>query len=508
MQRKPIAMLLASLLVAVSASGCALLVPDYATPAAPIPQQWPDVKGAVSGTEKTGEGAAGAEATNVTNAAKAGGAAESGSASNVSTTASPAAAAIGWESFFTDAGLRQLIALALANNRDLRVTGLNIEKARAQYQIQRADLFPAVDASVSGSNQRTPASLSATGKVAVTHQYSAGLGFAAYELDFFGRISSLKEQALYQFLATEEARRSAQISLVAEVASAWLTLAADGERRQLAEETLRSQQESFLMSQRRFELGAASELDLRQAQSSVEAARADLARYTAQVALDRNALVLLLGSEIPPQLLQPRSLGAISALAPIPAGIPSALLQQRPDVLQAERQLQAANASIGAARAAFFPSITLTASAGNASNQLSELFAAGSGSWSFVPKINLPIFNAGRLNANLAVARAEEQIALAQYEKTVQTAFREVADALVQLAPLNDQLAAQRALVEASSASYRLSRARFDSGVDSYLVVLDSQRAQYAAQQNLISVRLSALANQVTLYKVLGGGAF
>ncbi|WP_153115763.1 efflux transporter outer membrane subunit [Rhodocyclus tenuis] len=481
--------LIASLLVAMFSSGCAMLVPDYATPAAPISQQWPEApeNAAASGTVVPAEGAA---------------------AAAVQPAGSPAAAAIGWESFFTDPGLRQLIALALANNRDLRVTGLNIEKARAQYQIQRADLFPSINASVSGSNQRTPASLSATGKVAVTQQYSAGLGFAAYELDFFGRISSLKEQALYQFLATEEARRSAQISLVAEVANAWLTLAADSEHLLLAEDTLRSQSESYQMSQRRFELGAASELDLRQAQTSVESARADVARYTAQLALDRNALLPLVGNDIPPQLLRNRSLGSISALAPIPAGIPSALLQQRPDVLQAERLLQAANANIGAARAAFFPSITLTASGGNASNQLSELFAAGSGSWSFVPKINLPIFNAGRLSANLAVARVDEQISLAQYEKTVQTAFREVADALVQLAPLNEQLAAQLALVEASSASYRLSRARFDSGVDSYLVVLDSQRAQYAAQQNLISVRQSSLANQVTLYKVLGGGAF
>ncbi|MBK1681605.1 efflux transporter outer membrane subunit [Rhodocyclus tenuis] len=481
--------LIASLLVAMFSSGCAMLVPDYATPAAPIPQQWPEApeNAAASGTVVPAEGAA---------------------AAAVQPAGSPAAAAIGWESFFTDPGLRQLIALALANNRDLRVTGLNIEKARAQYQIQRADLFPSINASVSGSNQRTPASLSATGKVAVTQQYSAGLGFAAYELDFFGRISSLKEQALYQFLATEEARRSAQISLVAEVANAWLTLAADSEHLRLAEDTLRSQNESYQMSQRRFELGAASELDLRQAQTSVESARADVARYTAQLALDRNALLLLVGSDIPQPLLQNRSLGSISALAPIPAGIPSSLLQQRPDVQQAERLLQAANANIGAARAAFFPSITLTASGGNASNQLSELFAAGSGSWSFVPKINLPIFNAGRLSANLAVARFDEQISLAQYEKTVQTAFREVADALVQLAPLNEQLAAQLALVEASSASYRLSRARFDSGVDSYLVVLDSQRSQYAAQQNLISVRQSSLANQVTLYKVLGGGAF
>ncbi|MRD71897.1 efflux transporter outer membrane subunit [Rhodocyclus tenuis] len=496
--------LLASLVAALTTSGCAVLVPDYATPAAPIPAQWPaQAPSAANATD-----AATPPQRVAANEASGGEVEAKGAASEATQVTAAPAASIGWESFFTDPQLRELIALALANNRDLRVAGLAIEKARAQYQIQRADLFPAIDASIAGTSQRTPASLSSTGQAAISRQYTAGLGFAAYELDFFGRISSLKEQALYLFMATEEARRSAQISLVAEVANAYLTLAADREHLALAAETLRSQNESYQLNLRRFELGVASELDVRQAQTSVESARADVARYTGQVSLDRNALALLVGSDFPPALVQTESLASVSAVAPIPEGIPSTQLQRRPDVLQAERQLQAANANIGAARAAFFPSITLTASGGNSSDQLSALFHDGSASWSFIPKISLPIFNAGRLSASLDVARVDQQIALAQYEKAVQTAFREVADALTQGVPLRQQTQAQQALVEASAASYRLSQARFERGVDSYLAVLDSQRTLYAAQQNLISVRLAGLTNQVTLYKALGGGAF
>ncbi len=460
--------ILAAALAAALISGCTTLAPDYLTPAAPVAAQWPG----------------GAVAT---------------------LAASPAE--LGWESFFTDPKLRQLITLALASNRDLRVAALNIEKARAQYQIQRADLFPSINASASGTNQRIPASLSNAGQAMISHEYSASLGFASYELDFFGRIRSLKDQVLYQFLATEEAQRSARISLIAEVANAYLTLAADNQRRKLAEETWRSQQASYGLTKRRFELGSSSALDLHQAQTSVESARADVARYTGQLAQDRNALVLLVGNELPEEMLQTDALASVSGIADIPAGLPSAHLQRRPDVLQAERQLQAANANIGAARAAFFPSISLTASGGSASNQLGELFGSGSAAWRFVPQISLPIFDAGRIRANLDVAKVQEQISLAQYEKAIQTAFREVADTLVQNAPLQQQLEAQQALVEATSASHRLSRARFDKGVDSYLSVLDSQRAEYAAQQNLITVRLANYGNRVTFYKVMGGGA-
>ena len=465
--------ILAIALSAALLAGCGTLAPDYATPAAPIPDQWPKGAAYEKGSAEVGK----------------------------------SAVDLSWDMFFTDPQLRRLIALALENNRDLRVASLNIEKARAQYQIQRADLFPSINASVSGTNQKIPASLSTTGQAMVSHQYSAGLGFASYELDFFGRIRSLKDQALYQFLSTEEARRSAQISLVAEVASAYLTLLADTERRGIAEETFNSQQTSYEMTKRRYALGSASELDLRQAQTTVDSARGDVARYTGQEAQDRNALALLIGGPLPEETEQVTSLDRVSVLPDLPDGVPSSWLQRRPDILQAERQLQAANASIGAARAAFFPSITLTGSGGSASNQLSDLFKSGSGSWSFSPQIKLPIFDAGRNQANLKVAEVEKDISVAQYEKAVQTAFREAADALAQHGTLGEQLNAQRSLVEATEVSYRLSRIRFNKGVDSYLVVLDSQRAYYAAQQNLITIRLAELSNQVTLYKVLGGGA-
>lgn len=473
MKRSLVALALSSALF----GGCSTLAPDYFTPAAPVPGQWP---------------------------ADAGKDAPRGGADS----AAVAAVDIAWEQFFIDPALRQLIALTLANNRDLRVAGLNIEKARAQYQIQRADLFPSINATAGGASQRLPASLSATGQATISREYTANLGFASYELDFFGRVRSLKDQALYQFLATEEARRSAQISLVAEVANAYLSLAADNERFKLAEETRRSQEASYALTKRRFELGSSSALDLYQAQTSVESARADAARYVGQVAQDRNALVLLAGSDLPEAMLQVSSLENVAGIVAIPAGLPSALLQQRPDVRQAERLLQADNANIGAARAAFFPSISLTASGGSASNQLSDLFGSGSSAWRFVPQLTLPIFAAGRIQANLDVAKVQQQISLAQYEKAIQTAFREVADALAVSAPLQQQLAAQQTLVEASTESHRLSRARFEKGVDSYLAVLDSQRAEYAARQNLISVRLASYSNRVTFYKAMGGGAF
>jgi multidrug efflux system outer membrane protein len=470
--------LLAAALAVALTSGCASLAPDYTRPTAPVSAQWP-----IGGLQ----------------------AAEAPQAASHKAIAAPAE--MNWEDFFTDPALKRLIALTLANNRDLRVAGLNIEKARAQYQIQRADLFPTINATTSGTQQRVPGSVSSTGQTVISHEYSASLGFAAYELDFFGRIRSLKDQALYQFLATEEARRSVQISLVAEVANAYLTLAADNERLNLAMETWLSQQASYALIKRRFDLGSASALDLHQAQTSVESARVDRARYSGQVAQDRNALVLLAGSELPNDILQASSLESITIGTHIPEGLPSNLLLHRPDVLQAERLLQAANANIGAARAAFFPSISLTASGGTASNELSNLFTAGASAWRFVPQLTLPIFNAGRIQAGLDVAKVQEQISVAQYEKTIQTAFREVADALSVREPLQQQLEAQQAMVEATAASHRLSRARFDKGIDNYLTVLDSQRTAYAAQQNHISVRLASLANQVTFYKVMGGGA-
>ncbi|WP_411883696.1 AdeC/AdeK/OprM family multidrug efflux complex outer membrane factor [Polaromonas sp. YR568] len=416
------------------------------------------------------------------------------------------AADIGWREFFADERLRRVVALALANNRDLRVAALNIEKARAQYRVQDAGLYPAVNATGSQSATRTADSLRLPGNPGISRQYSAGVGVSAYEVDLFGRVRSLGAQALEQFFSTAEARRSTHISLVSEVANAYLALGADQERLALARNTLASQGESYRLSQRSFEVGVTSALALRQAQTSVDTARVDVARYTAQVAQDRNALMLLVGSAVPDELLPARLADSLNALPELPAGLPSTLMQRRPDILQAEHQLKSANASIGAARAAFFPRISLTASAGSSSADLSGLFQGGSGTWSFLPQISLPIFDGGANRANLDVAKITREINVAQYEKAIQTAFREVSDALAQRSTLGDQLEAQQSLVNATAESEALSRARFSHGIDSYLAVLDSQRSLYSAQQNLIGMRLSRMSNLVTLYKVLGGG--
>jgi outer membrane protein, multidrug efflux system len=456
---------ISALTAALLLAGCVNLAPNYERPAAPVPDSYPETKA---------DGAASAD--------------------------------IAWQDFFADAKLRSLIELALANNRDLRVAVLNIEQSRAQYRIQDASTLPGVNASGSGTAARTPASLSGTGAAVTSHEYSATLGVSAYELDLFGRVRNLSTQALEQYLATEQARRSTQISLVAEVASAYLTWAADLERLALARNTLLSQSESYALTKRSFELGNASALTLRQMQTSVDSARVDVASYTGQVAKDRNALALLLGAPVP-DALAPQALGdQLNALPELPAGLPSDLLLRRPDLLESEHELKAATANIGAARAAFYPSISLTASAGSSSAELSKLFKSGSKSWSFVPQINLPIFDAGSNRANLDSAIAARDIAVAQYEKAIQTAFREVADALTQRSALRDQLEAQNSLVEASGEAFKLSDARFSRGVDSYLTVLDAQRSWYSAQQTLISTRLSRLSNDITLYKVLGGG--
>jgi len=454
-------------LAAVLASACSL-IPDYQRPAAPVPASFP--------------GAAQAAA------------------------ATPTADAIAWRDYFADARLREVIALALANNRDLRTAALNIEKARAQYRIQRADLFPAIGARGSQNAQRLPGDLTSSGEADVTRQYSATVGFSAYELDFFGRIRSLNAQALELYLGTEEARRSAQISLVAEVASAWLILAADRERQALARSTYETRQKSYDLTRRSFEAGAVSALDLHQSQTLLESARADVARYRTLVAQDENALALVAGAPVPAELLPATLTDSVSAVAELPAGVPSDVLARRPDILQAERALRAANASIGAARAAFFPRITLTAAGGSASNTLDELFGSGSGTWSFVPQIRIPIFEAGRLQANLDVSTVQRDINVAQYEKAIQSAFREVADALAERATLAEQLDARRRLVEATAAGFRLSEARYKGGVDSYLGLLDAQRALYGAELDLIGVRLSEAVNRVALYKALGGG--
>ncbi|HWU67138.1 MAG TPA: efflux transporter outer membrane subunit [Methylophilus sp.] len=426
-----------------------------------------------------------------------------------------------WQSFISDDKLRQVVDLALKNNRDLKVAALTIEQSRALYQVQRADLFPTIAATVSetaskglsNSGNVGAATTGTAGTVAssnnqsgkVSHIYRATVGFSAYELDLFGRIRNLNQQALQTFYATEENRKSTQISLIAEVSTAWLTLAADKKRLAIAQQTLQSQQATFNINQKMFELGVANALTLKQLQTSVDTARVAVATYTMQIKQDMNALNLLAGGIVPEELL-PSAVLANVVSQPLPAGIRSDILQQRPDVLAAEHQLQAADANIGALRAAFFPTITLTSTYGSASTELSGLFAKNSNIWSFVPQISIPIFNAGRNRANLAAGEKNRDILLAQYEKTVQTAFREVADVLAQREGLQSQLEAQQSLTEAAAEAFKLADARFKNGVDSYLVVLDAQRTLYTAEQSLVTLQLSDAASQLTLYKVMGGG--
>lgn len=456
-------------LAAVLGTACSTLAPDYQRPTAPVPASWSTGSAAPAGDGQ-------------------------------------AVADLDWRTYFADARLRELIGIALANNRDLRVTALNIEQARAQYRIQRAELFPALGLSGGQSAQRLPGDLTSSGEAQISRQFSTTVGISAWELDFFGRIRSLRDQALQTYLATEEARRSAQIGLVAELANAWLALAADRELLALAQSTYITRQQSYELTRRSFEAGAVSALDVHQASSALERARADVASYTAQVARDRNALNLLTGNPVPDALLPDRLVEAVSTVAELSAGVPSEVLVRRPDVLQAEHQLQAANASIGAARAAFFPRIALTTSAGTASASLDGLFEAGSGTWTFVPQITLPIFNAGALAASLEVAEVQREINVARYEQVIQSAFREVADALAGRATLDEQVDARRNLVAASRESLRLAEARYRNGLDSYLLFLDTQRSAYAAEQELIAVRLADAGNRVALYKALGGG--
>lgn len=460
--------LLSLTIAAIVLSGCSL-IPDYQRPEAPVAAQYPQ-----------------------------------GPAYEAANAPGQAAAEQGWKQFFHDPALQQLIQVALENNRDLRVAALNIDAYAAQYRIQRADLFPALSATGSGSRQRVPARASQTGEAAISSSYSATLGISAYELDLFGRVRSLSEQALQSYFATEEARRSTQISLVANVANAYLTWQADKELLKLTQETLGAYEQSFKLTSRSAEVGVASALDLSQARTAVENARVQLARYTRQVAQDENSLTLLLGTGLPANLnSQPLS---DDLLSEVPAGLPSDLLQRRPDILQAERNLLAANANIGAARAAFFPSISLTANAGTLSPDLSGLFKGGSGTWTFAPQINLPIFNAGSLRASLDYAKIQKDINVAQYEKSIQTAFQEVSDGLAARQTYNEQLQAQTDFVAANQDYYRLAERRYRIGVDSNLTFLDAQRQLFSAQQSLITDRLAQLTSEVNLYKALGGG--
>ena len=484
-----LAPLTSALLVGLVLSGCSL-VPKYERPAAPVAEQWP--------------ASAGATATSGT-----------------------AAADIAWQAFVTDPQLRELIGLSLQNNRDLRMAVQSIEQARAQYQIARANQLPTVGLSGSGTRQR-PGSAYAVGGPLVADSFSLGVGISDWEIDFFGRVAALKDAALAQYLATEEARKAAQISLVASIASTWLALKTDTDLLVLAERTAGTRQQSVDLTKLRFDNGVSSALDLRQAESLLSTAEASRAAQVRARALDINLLTLLVGGPIPEHLIPgvpnvpapasqnlevastaPTVPENTTKFLPVPAGLPSDLLIRRPDIRQAEQQLIAANANIGAARANMFPRISLTANLGRISSEFEGLFGGGSSgmkAWAFGPTITLPIFDGGRNRANVQASQAARDIAVSHYEKTIQTAFREVADALASRTALAEQADALRRQAEAERDRFRLADLRYRNGVSNYLDMLDAQRSLFATEQSLAQIQLARQQNEVSLYKALGGG--
>ncbi|MGE4482090.1 efflux transporter outer membrane subunit [Acidocella sp.] len=461
---KPASALLLSLL-----SGCSL-IPAYHRPALPVTNQYP-----------------------VT----------------TSTSGQPAAD-IGWEQFFKDPALQKLIALSLANNRDLRVSVLDVEEAQAQYRVDRASLFPTIEGNAYQDVTRTPANLSSSGNAVTAHEYSLGAQAVSWELDLFGKIRSKAESARQTYLSDAQTAVSARIALVAEVASEYYAWQADRESLQIAQETAASAQKSLHLTALELSHGTTTAMDVAQAQSTYDTAKADIAQYQRQVAQDLDQLVLLAGAPIPRTLLKQMEdtdgLAAEPALPRVPAGLPSDLLTRRPDIRAAEHLLLAANANIGAARAAFFPSISLTASGGVASNSLSSLFDGGQGSWMFEPQITVPIFTAGANIANLDIAKIEKRIEIANYEKAIQSAFHDVSDALTARQTYDDQVSAQTDLVAADSRYYQLADMRFKAGIDNYLNVLVAQDSLLSARLTLVSLKLVQQQNEITLYKALGGG--
>lgn len=418
----------------------------------------------------------------------------------------PAAADLKWQDFFTDARLRQVVQLALENNRDLRISTLNVEKVQAQYRIQSVQQRPTVGAAASVDAYRVPGDMTNDGKGYIANSNRVGLQVSSWELDLFGRIRALKSQALEQYLASEQGRVSTQMALVASVAASYLTLAANREGLRLAQSTLEAQQATLELIRRTRDLGIRSDLEVSQAQSQVDAARVDIVRYTAQLTLDQNALNLLVGAPVPDALL-PAGLGSDQAIGDVSAGLPSEVLLRRPDILLAEHQLKAAYANIEAARAAFFPRIALTANGGFVSGALAELFSFRALTWEFAPQVTLPIFDSGVRRTTHKIAQLQRDTAVAEYEKAIQTAFREVSDSLSLRSRLLEQQNAQQTLVNTLNETYRLTESRYRIGVDNYLNVLVAQRALYSGEQALVNLRLSRLSNLVTLYKVLGGGA-
>lgn len=459
-------------------AGCTM-IPKYTRPALPVPAKFNEGEAAPAETP--------------------------GNAAPMSGQAAKPASEITWQEFFADEKLRSVIELALTNNRDLRAAALNAEKVQAYYRIQRSDLYPSIGVQIAGEKYRVPEQMHSDGKATYTESYSVNLGTLAWELDFFGRIRSLSQAALEQYLATAEARRAAQSALVAGVAQSYLALAADQESLDLARATLTDYRASLELITKTRDLGLTSDLDVAQAQSQVEGARAVAAALAGRVAVDRSSLDLLAGAPVPVDLL-PAQMSLVTALAPLEPGLPSDVLLSRPDILGAEHRLLAANANIGAARAAFFPRITLTAGIGTMSPDLSSLFDTGTRTWSFTPQLLTPIFASGSLKANLKASELDREIAVAGYEKAIQTAFAEVSNALVLRATLVEQRQAEEALVASLEDTRRLADARYTMGLDSYLVVLVANRSLYTGQQSLINVRLAEQANLVTLYKALGGG--
>lgn len=457
-------------LVAVALTGCSL-APTYVRPDAPVPGQYPNA----SAQPQTSAQAA-------------------------------AAADLGWRQFFRDPQLLALIDVALNNNRDLRIAVDRVAEARALYGIQQSDQFPTIGAGANASLQSMPPQLRAGGSSApsVSRVYQAGVGITAFELDLFGRVRNLTEAAYQQYLASEQARRTVHLSLVAQVAEAYFRLRSSEALRKLTEQTLQSRQNSYDLIKRRFEEGVAGSLDYYQAKSQLDQTRADLQQTRRNEQLAQNALLLLLGDS-PRNLPKSAPFGHDQLLAQIPVGLPSDLLERRPDIIGAEDNLLAANANIGAARAAFFPNISLTGMLGFASNAMGGLFTGSNRFWSFTPQLTTPIFGGG-VSGNLDLAKARKNIAVSQYEKTIQTAFREVADALAGEATYASQLDALRDLENSAAESLRIARLRYDNGIDSFLQVQTAEITLYNAQQAFLQTGLNSLLNRVELYKALGGG--
>jgi len=462
--------------VALFAAGCTM-APKYHRPAEPVTSTFPT--GGVYDTQP-------------------------GAASATRTANGQAATDIGWRDFFADARLQRLIEIALKNNRDLRVSVLNIQASQAQYRIVRAALFPTLNAAASQTKQRTPEDLTATG-LTISNTYSVGLN-ASWEIDFFGRIQSLKDQALAQYLATAQARKAAEIALVSQVANQYMTVLEVDDLLKVTQNTLKTAQESYRIAKLQFDNGTGSELDLRQSETVVDQAQANLQSQARLRAQADNALVLLVGEPLPDDLPPGMTLDNQNLLTDVPAGLPSDLLTRRPDIMEAEENLLAANANIGAARAAFFPKVSLTGSFGTLSPTLGGLFKPGSAAWSFAPSITLPIFEGGANKANLDLANVQKNIQIATYEKAIQTAFREVADGLAARGTYDQQIEALERNVFAEQRRLDLSNLRYTNGVDSYLSVLTAQNDLYVSQQLLVTARMERLQNLVTLYQALGGG--